>query len=56
MQQYSLEGGGGTIPPTVFCCCVGVEAVGGVTAGGVEDFGWGAGVAPWGGYMYDYLQ
>lgn len=34
------------MPPIVFCCCVGVEAEGGVTAGGVEDFCWGAGLAP----------
>ena len=43
-----LDGGGGTIPPRAFGCCVGVEAVGGVcTAGGVEDFCCcGAGLAP----------
>lgn len=35
------------MPPRVFCCCVGVEAVGGVAAGGVDDFCWGAGLAPW---------
>ena len=57
----SLEGGGGTMPPMLFCCCVGVEAegveaAGGVAVGGVEDFccggveGFccgGAGLAPW---------
>lgn len=34
------------MPPILFCACVGVEAVGGVAAGGVEDFCWGAGLAP----------
>ena len=46
LEENSLEGGGGTIPPTVFCCWVGVEALGVVDAGGVEDFCCGAGVAP----------
>ena len=49
-----LEGGGGTMPPILFCCCVGVEAVGGVAAGGVEDFCWGAGLAPCVTYVYTH--